>query len=141
MMANRIWLGVTLALLSAMLCSCRKSYQEVSVYPTSGKVTVKAVPAVGAYVTFHPEGDVGMTKGNKPFARVDKDGAFQVTTYDTNDGAPVGDYRVTVYWPENPDARGPSPDRLKGKYADPATTPLKATIDAKKLDLPAFELQ
>jgi hypothetical protein len=141
MMAYRIWLGVTLALLSTTLCSCRKSYQEVSVYPTSGKVTVKTVPAVGAYVTFHPEGDVGMTKGNKPFARADKDGAFQVTTYETHDGAPQGDYRVTVYWPENPDARGPSPDRLKGKYANPATTPLKATIDPKKVDLPAFELQ
>ena len=69
-----------------------------------------------------------MAKGNKPFARVSEDGTFAVTTYDTGDGAPAGEFKVTVYWPADPDARGPSPDRLKGRYRDPESTALVATF-------------
>jgi len=112
------------------LASCSdKEYVEVPVYPASGTLTVEGEPAYGAYVTFHPVDDVGMTKGNRPFTRVSEDGTFTVTTYDTGDGLPKGNYNVTVTWPEDPEARGPSPDRLNGRYADPESSGLGVTID------------
>ena len=141
-MEKKCFGAFALALAFVSLSSCQhKSYVEVAVYPTSGTVRFKGEPAYGAYLTFHPDGDVGITKGNKPFGRAAKDGTFQVTTYDTNDGAPAGEYRVTVVWPEDPEARGPSPDRLKGKYADPQSTPLRATVEAGKTELPPLELR
>jgi hypothetical protein len=115
---------------TATLVSCSdKDYAEVPVYPASGTLTVEGEPAYGAYVTFHPVDDVGMTKGNRPFSRVSEGGTFTVTTYDTGDGLPEGKYDVTVTWPEDPEARGPSPDRLDGQYADPKSSGLQVTID------------
>ncbi|WP_339907372.1 hypothetical protein [Symmachiella dynata] len=122
-------------------CSGEKEYVETPVFPVSGNVTVRGEPAYGAYVLLHPVGDVGLTKGNKPFARVGEDGVFNVTTYDTSDGAPAGEYKVTVIWPENPEARGPSPDRLRGRYATPDKSVLKVTVEESNPKLPTWELE
>jgi len=132
------------AFVSLVLCSLTgcadKAYQEVPVYPVEGRLTVAGAPAQGAYVAFHPTGDVGMTKGNKPFARVDREGNFRLTTYEQEDGAPAGNYRVSVFWPENPEARGPSPDRLEGRYSE-SKSPLTVTIEPAPNALPAWDLQ
>lgn len=130
-------------LLLAVLCSgcgSRPEYMETDVFPASGELKIDGLPASGAFVLFHPVGDVGMTKGNKPFARVAADGSFLVTTYNTGDGAPDGNYRVTVIWPEDPDARGPSPDRLRGRYSQPETSGLRAEMAAPRTVLPVWEL-
>ena len=116
-------------------------YQEVPIYPLSGSLFVNGMPAHGAYLTFHPGDNVGLSKGNKPFARVGEDGVFQVTTYDTGDGAPAGSFQVTVYWPEDPNARGPSPDRLRGKFASPENSPLTPNISATTKVLDRWDLE
>lgn len=133
----------TVLLLAGVLCGCggRPEYMETDVFPASGQLTVDGTPAYGAMVLFHPVSDVGMTKGNKPFSRVGEDGRFQVTTYNTADGAPAGEYRVTVVWPEDPNARGPSPDRLRGRYSQPETSELRAQIAGPETVLPAWELK
>lgn len=118
-----------------------KDYAEVEVMPIAGKLSVKGTPAHGAYVTFHPKDDVGMTKGNVPFARVQPDGTFQVTTYDTNDGIPKGKYAVTVYWPLDPDARGPSPDRLQDRFSRPENPAFEAIVDETTKELGPWDIQ
>jgi hypothetical protein len=106
----------------------------------SGRVLVDGTPADGAIVTLHAEKSQPLGTP-KPFARSDATGNLTFTTYSTTDGVPAGEYRVTVIWPENPDARGPSPDRLTGRYARPSTTSLKVTIKDGMTELPAFKLQ
>lgn len=128
-MQNPIRVVGLFALFCAAGCTGGKDYVEVPVYQVSGALSVDGKPAHGAYLLFHPVGDVGLKKGNKPFARVDEFGRFDVSTYETADGAPAGAYKVTVVWPENPDARGPSPDRLQGRYATPEKTTLQVSID------------
>ncbi len=59
--------------------------------PVSGVVTYKQQPVEGATVIFIP---VGSTPGAA--ARTDASGRFQLQTFDPNDGAVPGDYRVTV---------------------------------------------
>lgn len=118
-----------------------KDYVEVPVYAVQGKLTAKGEPAYGAYISLHPTEDVGLKKGNKPFARVEKDGTFQLTTYDSNDGAPAGNFVATVYWPQDPEARGFSPDRLKGKYSKPETSKLRVTIEPGTNQLQAWDLE
>jgi hypothetical protein len=132
--------GLAWPLLFAAGCGAA-DYAEVPVYPLTGSLHVEGEPAYGAYVTLHPIGDVGMTKGNKPFARVQQDGSFQISTYDTGDGAPQGEFSVTVVWPEDPEARGPSPDRLRGKYANPEQSDLKISIDPEMRTLPPWDLE
>lgn len=116
-------------------------FAEVPVQPVTGKLLVQGEPAYGAYIVFHPSESVGMTKGNKPFARVSRDGTFSITTYTSDDGVPVGDFKVTVIWPEDPEARGPSPDRLEGRYKLPGTSGLEITIDADTQELPVWDLE
>ena len=51
-----------------------------------------------------------------------KDGVFVVGSRLSNDGAPEGEYDVTLIWPEEQDPKNPSentpPDRLKKRYDD-----------------------
>ena len=63
-------------------------------------------------------------------ALVEADGTFTLSTYTANDGAPQGEYLVTVVWPDPPrDARGrPGPNRLPERYAQPETSGLRARV-------------
>src|SRR5262245_26228369 len=74
-------------------------------HPVTGKVLVDGKPAEHATVTFHPAG--GGADAPKPRATVKADGSFALTTHTTGDGAPAGEYAVTVEWwltpAKNPD--------------------------------------
>jgi hypothetical protein len=79
-----------------------------------------------------------------PTARADDKGAFQVTTFQSNDGLPVGKYKVTVVWQKLIVHMGQEqpggPDMLEGKYNDPKTTPLEASV-TKGMGPLTFELK
>ena len=81
--------------------------------------------------------------GLRPQAVVAADGSFRLTTFINHDGAPAGDYYVTVYWPAPgpEDETRPRPDLLGGRYADPRTTPLTATVPPHAASLDRFDLQ
>ncbi len=107
---------------SVLLASCGGSGRP-PVYPVSGSLKVKGAPATGAFVVFHPRGEQDR-RALKPHGRVGLDGTFRLTTFDTNDGAPEGEYAVTVVWPaeagpHSPDPGETGPDRLGGRFADP----------------------
>ncbi|MCA9072950.1 MAG: carboxypeptidase regulatory-like domain-containing protein, partial [Planctomycetaceae bacterium] len=112
-----------------------------SAQPAHGTLTVNGDPAVGANVTLHPaDGQNFDTRGSRPTGRVLDDGSFLLSTYETNDGAPVGDYVVTVFWAKNPDAIEPSPDRLQNRYVNPKTSKIRVRIDEGENTLPPIEL-
>ena len=77
-----------------------------------------------------------------PRATVGADGTFQVSTYGENDGAPAGDYVILISWeapnPTNEEASGP--DRLGGRYVDPAKSKLTAKIELRPTELPPIRL-
>jgi 3',5'-cyclic AMP phosphodiesterase CpdA len=99
-------------------------------HPVVGKVFFEGTPAANADVVFHllsPDGKRYTRAGD---ALVDPDGSFMLTTYTPNDGAPVGDYAVTVTLRTPPwDEQGkPGPNQLPAKYSRPQTTELKAKV-------------
>lgn len=61
--------------------------------PVSGKVLVGGKPVEGAVVTFLSQAKEG---GRSASGKTDKDGAFKLTTAKTDDGAPPGEYTITI---------------------------------------------
>ncbi|OWK35816.1 hypothetical protein FRUB_08379 [Fimbriiglobus ruber] len=108
-----------------------------------GTVTVQKKPAAKAVVVLRPV-TPGPLKELMPHGEVGPDGTFRVGTYADNDGAPAGDYTVTITWPESrtdpktgDEVNG---DRLQGRFGDPAKSPWKVTIKAGDNELEPFRL-
>lgn len=118
----------------------------VKCVPVQGQVTVKGKPAAGAVVVFHPMNAVGDLEKLRPYATVDEQGNFSVSCNTPGDGAPPGEYRVTIAWEvgaaksADPESAEFVPDRLNGKYSKPETSGLTATINATSNQLPPFAL-
>ena len=134
-----------LACMVLLLSSCGKADRK-SVYSVRGQVfDGKNRPAVGALVIFHPV-DRDDPEPTKPLAYVDDKGAFSLTTYESGDGAPEGEYVVTIEW--RPKSASPfaankeGEDRLHGRYSDPKTSNLRFKIE-KRADnvLPAIQVR
>src|SRR5262249_24790931 len=93
------WFALGLALCCS---SCGVKYNPVQgkVTPYQGKIPV------GAVVTFNPQGEKDPNAHN-PVGLVKQDGTFTVTT-GKKEGAPAGNYVVTLTWPQvkNPPKEG-----------------------------------
>jgi hypothetical protein len=114
------------------------------VFPVRGQVLdTKEQPAAGAVVIFHPVAADSQDLA-KPVGRVGEDGRFRLTTYKDGDGAPAGDYTITIQWPapkKSPFDKE-EPDQLKGRYADPGTSALRFSVQKKSdNEVPAIRLQ
>jgi hypothetical protein len=106
--------------------------------PVTGKVMFKkTTPAAGALVVFHPT-DYSVEKqlGGKPFGTVKEDGTFTLTSFEADDGAPAGEYGVTIQWQKKGkntgfalgDGGGAGREMLQPKYGNPAQPFTKVTI-------------
>jgi hypothetical protein len=131
-------LTLLISLIPLVFVGCGKGDSRTPTHAVRGKVTDGSKPLAHAQVVFHP---IATTAGTpKPRAKTDANGEFSLTTYDGNDGAPAGQYKVSVEQlladPKNPDA-GPT-NRLPAKYADPEKSGLTATVNAGPNELPAF---
>lgn len=122
------WLVLSAAALMLSGCSSKKIEGRKPVFPVRGKLLVGDQPAPGAMVIFHPAG--GSFDAERPFAHVGPDGSFSLTTYQASDGAPEGEYRVTVEWyaSADRDAPGPWPNVLPSKYARPESSNVRVRV-------------
>lgn len=135
--------AVALLLLSA--CSS-KPEDKVTLYPVRGKVTFDGKPTEGATLTLWAlKSDVKLDQA--PTAYVKPDGTFVVGTTAAENGAPAGEYEVSILW-FPPNARqitqstGKMPELLLPKmYSDPKKSGLKITVREEPNDLPEFQLQ
>ena len=132
--------GLPVALLALSLPACSSSAKldenRKPVHPVRGKVVSQGKPAAGAFVLFVPLNEPDEAPDPRPRAEVEGDGSFILSTYGDKDGAPAGEYKVTVTWPDRE-----TDDRLQGRYADFGAPKLKATIKEGQNDLPAFDLR
>jgi hypothetical protein len=138
-----------LLVIALLTASCGRAQGE-KVYPVEGKVLFHRQPAVGAIVRFQPE----LSKLRhglapvQPVGIVGEDGSFSLTSFGKDDGAPPGEYVVTITWPDRsqrPVAIGIKPkkghhaDRLQGRYSS-AKTPIRAEVKAGNNSLPPYEI-
>ncbi|MFO0846454.1 MAG: carboxypeptidase-like regulatory domain-containing protein [Gemmataceae bacterium] len=125
-------------LLALGLSSCGDGRKPT--FPVSGKVVLGDKPVANATVVFHPAG--GDANELRPRATTQADGTFRLTTYDGNDGAPAGEYRVTVelWLSSGRGDEGPT-SRLPAKFARPETSGLAATVAAGPNELKPFGIK
>lgn len=118
--------------------------------PVEGWVFVDGKPAEGAVVMFHPLPlEAGRFDMIRSRGTVDEGGRFRLTTYNVDDGAPAGEYAVTVYWPGK--RTGPAaadeestdlpPDRLGLRYTKPASSEIRVEVRPPEMRLEPFELK
>jgi hypothetical protein len=140
-----------MVLLSLVGCgSGGRDPSQKETVPTSGTVRLATggVPK-GAQVLFHPVADDG--KGVKAQGTVGDDGSFVLTTYRTGDGAPEGEYAVTVVWTEpaksdggrlGPDeSEAAKPNKLHARYSQTATSGIRRTVKKGTATLEPIELK
>lgn len=116
------------------------------VYPVHGQVFYEDKPTPGALVLFHPVNDPD-PRAPRPIARVNADGSFSPTTYNASDGAPAGEYAVTVAWVKETDNQNapkeeqkPPRNLVPDRYGNPETSGFRLTIKAGPNELPPFRL-
>lgn len=138
-------IGARCALLAVAMavcgCSAKKIEGRKDVFPARGKLWVDGQVAKGALLVLHPTDPTGQVE--HPFAHVESDGSFALSTYQGRDGAPAGDYIATIEWrvPRHPGEEGPWPNALPERYAKPATSDLRVHIAQGSNELPPIILQ
>jgi hypothetical protein len=101
----------------------------------SGVVTLNGIPFAGARVMFVPK------KGPAAMGVADKDGRYILTTFEENDGAVPGQYRVsiTAQAAPTPEKAGSPQATVPAKYGDPEKSELTCEI-APGVNVMDFEL-
>ena len=115
-----------------------------TLFPAKGTAMLNEKPIAGASIVLYRADAGSTTRGFHSRAIVDEDGRFELGTLRPQDGAPVGNYVVTIVWNKQTITNGrveTSPNRAPAKYASRETTDLKVTITKGTNQLPAFELK
>lgn len=130
MFARRVALCAVCACALA-LSACGGGPKRKPTFPTEGKLLLNG-KAYGGITVFLYSTDPNETEPTRPFGVTNPDGTFTLTTSAQNDGAPAGEYAVTLlYEPlDSPlmRAKGPKPPAIDRKFADPKTTPLRVKV-------------
>ncbi|MGQ0636629.1 MAG: BON domain-containing protein [Planctomycetaceae bacterium] len=110
-------------------------------FPVSGTASFKGKPAVGAMVVLHPD-DSSLDIRPKGFVKAD--GSYVITTYLPGDGAPRGDYRLTIELRKPEKSKSgeyvPGPNVLPSVLARPETTKYRVSVGWGKSTLPPIEI-
>lgn len=139
------------ALATLLGCAGCSDDGRLPTYPVFGQVIVNGQPADGCTVTLIP-GDAELQKQLMPGGQTDAEGKFQLTTYETHDGAPAGSYGVTLHWEakqwpgreaESQLDPGPpvGPDRLMGHFSSADQSGLRVQIVEGPNQLEPFRLE
>jgi hypothetical protein len=132
---NRPLLAV-LSVFALVFVGCGNGENRTPTYAVSGKLTDGSKPVANAQVVFHPVG--GASDAPKPRGKTDANGEFKLTTFDGDDGAPAGKYRVSVeQWKTVSADSGPA-NQLPARFADPEKSGLTATVNPGPTELQPF---
>ena len=113
-------------------------------HPVKGKIVYQNQPLAEAMVVFHPL--IPPTeKIPQPVATTDAEGRFVMTTLKSGDGAPLGEYAITIELREprqiGEEVVRDGPNILPPKYASPAETPLRHKVIPGKNEVPEIKVE
>src|SRR5262249_36723844 len=149
MRARLMALVSTAVVLLAIMDGCGSNLGLPTLGKVNGKVTYNGRPVTSGTVTFTPLKGTGSESGHVATSPIESDASYTLTTFNTGDGAVLGQHAVTVTFREaGADLKtlnlnqGADPNKtatLKPKYvmpklasppkyASPSTSPLKYTV-------------
>jgi hypothetical protein len=141
-------LQVIASLAVVVLVSCGDGRNLHKVYPVKGKVLVNGQPANECRILLNRTFDDDHPFRVTPQGLTDQNGQFQITSYHPHDGAPEGEYVVTIEWRERTGLTKMNfdgPDQLNGAYAKVEKTKglpgFVVRVGREPLELPPFELK
>ncbi len=140
--SNRLFGLFAVALISAQLLGCTGNDGKLDLVSVKGKVTLDGKPYGPATLTLQPTAGVEGDKRPVVGGVVEADGSYALTTYETGDGAPVGEYTATLGAPQSSGDGTTDPTQeamaAMGGGNAPSTAPLKVTVPeggSESLDL------
>ena len=126
----------------AIGCSKSRDSNQLPVFPVTGHLSVNGQAPSGAFVVLHPKSGTATAPNGEavhPRAVVKPDGSFVVGTYGADDGAPSGEYSLTVEWRKIVRSSDGSPvlgpNVVPAKYARPQSSPVSIKIAEKSNEL------
>jgi hypothetical protein len=138
--SNPCTVGIAIALAALAVSGCGRGERRVPVFKTSGSV-VRADGSVvpNALVVLHATGAPSTVP--KPRGTTDEQGRFQLTTYEVDDGAPEGQFTITVEQWIRDDPNLPPSNHLVATLAKPESSGLQATISQGANEIPPLTVQ
>jgi hypothetical protein len=127
--------------LAALGCGGEVEAERVPVYPVEGAITFRGQPMPGAFIVLHPK--TPNEKAPAPRAEVTKEGALRVSTYNAGDGAPEGEYVLTIQWNKlvkNGADVVAGPNVVPLKYSRPETSGIVVKVAAGPNSLQPIKL-
>ncbi len=124
-------LAVPSLLLTLLFCSCSdKDPNWKETYPVTGEIYVDGAPAAQLAVRCTDVNGLDKEQPTLSSAFTDEGGKFEISTYETGDGMPEGEYVLTFEWGQWNLVSGSygGDDKLKGKYLDPKKSEHKFTV-------------
>lgn len=120
----------------------RRDDERLDCLPVRGRIYYNGKPAAGAQIVFHYVDMKSKALRRGGDGTADAEGAFTISTYASNDGAPPGEYLVAITWHDwpNPAQRGDGPNKLPARYAKPTTSGLTADVKVGSNDF-LFDLK
>ena len=124
-----------------LAAGCSRSSHE-RVYPVHGQVLLNGKPLPQAIVTFHQQSG---SDSALPSAQTDAEGRFALTSFEPGDGAPEGEYAISLVCFRTREIRKGDDDTARNivpaRYANAGTSKLSAKIVKGDNQLPPFELK
>lgn len=146
-MRGKIGLGVRRCAVGALslglvliLVGCGGDRDKPKLGKVSGKVTYKGKPVSSGHIVFTPSTGKGGETGQTATGEIESDGSYTMTTFNTGDGAILGQHVVTVQLSDT-DYKSPQP-KADGtidyvmpkslgpkKYTSTESSPLRCTVE------------
>lgn len=135
-------LASVLLLAASTLTGCSKP-PRAECFPVRGQVTRDGTPLADVMVVLHPLFEPALAF-SRPLAHSGPDGKFALMTYETADGAPAGEYAITLELrdlrPSGEEMIRDGKNLLPPRYAQPSTTPLRFTVKAGENEIPPIAI-
>ena len=120
---------------------------KLAVFPVKGKLVMDGKPMALATILFNPVAKFPKGAAQmQPRATADENGEFKVTTYANDDGAPAGDYKITISW-KGEEAAGLSDggraevdEKAPPDYLNSRTSKIRVKVKEEPNDLPTWDL-
>ena len=127
-------------LVTCFLTGCGDDW-HAETHPATGTVSVNGEPASGAVVTLYPVNQKVDVRNSRPYAIANEQGNFTLKTYEAGDGAPVGEYDVTITWPVDVTKMELAmTDQLDGQFDRPEESQWKVNISEGDNVIPSIDI-